>query len=927
MLPFSGPNPYPFRSSVLLLVTLLYSVSLLANRDSLPVYHLQQFTDENGLPQNSVKAIMKDEVGFLWLCTENGLVRYDGRHFFSWHQSVIPVSSRRTLNFYPGQAAPGNGQQDVFALLSGNEHLLIKDGKAIIGTDAYKQYVAGMPFSKDLDSNQLYIIHSLPNYLKATVGARRAVIPDQTGGFFILSRDSIAYYQGLQLQLQVPFHTSDFLSFFRMGQSLLWADEQGRFTRIIAGKTFKAPLTGDILRDPTYPNSRSSFGIIWNNAIDQAFLYSKNNLYRLFINVSGALETSLVLSGFDCEQNNIITAYFDDRSQALYLGSLSKGFYAFTPQRFRSLSIKGNDKENVYYAQAVWDHDKVLTGQGHILGINYHARLPLLRRLSEWDGYNLFTSHDGLLWTRKGDVIYQLDSTGNTILQQWSLPGAIPHIIEGHDGQFWVGGRHRGIYRLDPRIAGEAALSPVYRHTAFPQVGCFQQQGKDRLWIGTARGLYLLHLGSMKLDTIAGLENANIRSLYAARAGELWITTYGNGFFLHTGKKLIPFPMDKAGYLLTAHCFVEDSLGYCWIPTNKGLFQASKADLLQFAAGQSSSVYYLYHDRTGGFNTNEFNGGCQPCAITLPNGDISLPSFNGLVWFAPATFRPVLPDKGLFIDQIQVDGRSGYGSDTIRLHREFKSLKVYCSTPYAGHPYNINIQYAWVRGNAQPEWLPLGEDMIISQSSLDHGNWTLLIRKANGFGSDNYSYKKITVIKPPAFYETPWFIGLAALLLLVFMWCYGRLRLRYIHRRNKQLELVISNRTEELNRALHSLSQSQQHMRRQMRVREILFTAMSHDIGSPLKFMSMMAEELRNELQASSLPARNKEIADEIFKSGYYLYHLTRNLLQYLRISEKQNVLRHQPFNLQQLVENKIEIFQPIARAAGNDGQQDPACL
>ena len=33
------------------------------------------------MPQNSVRAILQDRLGFLWLATQNGLVRYDGYDF------------------------------------------------------------------------------------------------------------------------------------------------------------------------------------------------------------------------------------------------------------------------------------------------------------------------------------------------------------------------------------------------------------------------------------------------------------------------------------------------------------------------------------------------------------------------------------------------------------------------------------------------------------------------------------------------------------------------------------------------------------------------------------------------------------------------------------------------------------------------------
>src|SRR6185295_3125727 len=112
---------------------------------------------------------------------------------------------------------------------------------------------------------------------------------------------------------------------------------------------------------------------------------------------------------------------------------------------------------------------------------------------------------------------------------------------------------------------------------------------------------------------------------------------------------------DRAGYLSVSHCIVEDSLGFFWISTNRGLFQVSKKDLLNYAQGNQQQVFYLYHDKEEGFYTNEFNGGCQPCAVKLANGYISLPSLNGIVWFAPAALNTILPDKNIFIDKIEID--------------------------------------------------------------------------------------------------------------------------------------------------------------------------------------------------------------------------------------------------------------------------------
>jgi hypothetical protein len=44
---------------------------------------------DNGLPQSSAKAIVKDKYGFIWISTENGIVRYDGSSFITFNNFKV----------------------------------------------------------------------------------------------------------------------------------------------------------------------------------------------------------------------------------------------------------------------------------------------------------------------------------------------------------------------------------------------------------------------------------------------------------------------------------------------------------------------------------------------------------------------------------------------------------------------------------------------------------------------------------------------------------------------------------------------------------------------------------------------------------------------------------------------------------------------
>ena len=67
---------------------------------------------ENGLPQNTIQALVQTKDGFIWFGTEVGLVRFDGNSFQVFDKNTSP-------------ALPGS---DIRCLLAA------KDGALWIGT-------------------------------------------------------------------------------------------------------------------------------------------------------------------------------------------------------------------------------------------------------------------------------------------------------------------------------------------------------------------------------------------------------------------------------------------------------------------------------------------------------------------------------------------------------------------------------------------------------------------------------------------------------------------------------------------------------------------------------------------------------------------------------------------------------------------------
>src|SRR5882762_1622153 len=104
------------RSSLIVVILCLMGMQAAAATDSAPLI-LEHLTSSDGLPQGTVFVTLQDSQGFVWLGTEDGLVRYDGHELFRYAYSR---SARGGLPRNYIQAIVEDGHHDLW--------IAIKDG-------------------------------------------------------------------------------------------------------------------------------------------------------------------------------------------------------------------------------------------------------------------------------------------------------------------------------------------------------------------------------------------------------------------------------------------------------------------------------------------------------------------------------------------------------------------------------------------------------------------------------------------------------------------------------------------------------------------------------------------------------------------------------------------------------------------------------
>lgn len=90
--------------SVVFILLVSFSLSVFGQRS----FIFNRFSRNDGLNTNSVNCVWQDNKGFLWIGTENGIQRYDGRKFISFksvgtEHEIPPFGVDQILNAGEGK--------------------------------------------------------------------------------------------------------------------------------------------------------------------------------------------------------------------------------------------------------------------------------------------------------------------------------------------------------------------------------------------------------------------------------------------------------------------------------------------------------------------------------------------------------------------------------------------------------------------------------------------------------------------------------------------------------------------------------------------------------------------------------------------------------------------------------------------------------
>jgi signal transduction histidine kinase/ligand-binding sensor domain-containing protein len=763
---------------------------------SLTQYSRTVWTQREGLPQDTIRAIAQTTDGYLWLGTDEGLARFDGYDFaiFDKANGDLPANSITAL------AATADG-----ALWIGTSN-----GLTLYRDKQFRTYTTqqGLPDNSVLalyedHQDTLWVVAGA--YLSRFQGGKftnyapgsdlpgssvRSIGEDRQHNLWIGGLGSLGKMHDNHF---VPVLDSKALNGGVV--SSLLADRNGNMW--VAGNKGIAELapsgklrkydTGDGLPD-------SLVRVLWEDRDGIIWAGTNGGLARLegdrFVAVHGEGSQELV------------RCLFEDREGNLWVGSNS-GLIRLRNDLLtvygKSEGLPGDEPNSIFQ-----DHTGRIWVGFHDSGLLLFAGAGAPRLFTPRDGlpaseiFSIREARGGdLLICARAGLVRMHDGRFDTFVPPDPLKrGAVFDALEDSSGRLWLA-TAGGLMTLEGGQARFVIASPPPLDNS---IGTLWEGRDGSIWAGTfGKGLWRIRgEESQQFTTVNGLSSDQIRSLYQDPSGTLWIGTFDGGLNAMKDGRFQHFTA-RDGLLSDNVADVEDDGVSLWLSTSRGICRIDRQQLKEFAEHRRRTLDPVNYGVEDGLRSAQ-------CAPSFPIGGGGHRTSDGRLWFTTsrglAVYDPAAPLQrtrapAVRLVDLTADGRSVDLTHPVRLGPEIEGIQLRYTGLLLSGPERVRYSYRLEGLDTEHKWVSAGNRRVQNYNSLRHGDYRFTVRA--GLPGGPVSEASYAFVVLPHFYETAWFRLLIAAGLACAAWAVYQLRLRQIRYR---FALVLEERAR-LAREIH----------------------------------------------------------------------------------------------------------------------------
>lgn len=896
-------------------------------------YNFKCLDVKDGVPDNFIHEMVRDDYGFVWLISGQVLCRYDG-YDFKRYDLPIPGS-----HAYYNLKEDRNGiiwlqSNDFFYWYDRERDILCEDCSKVI---AYPGISEGLRFL-DVDYN---------GNLWFSVDDKEIICQDEPDAFrpIMLPQDRI-------LKCMES----------RDGQTYLLFDD---------GSVFKYNDTTDELEflvslpysDQLYQRMYlDSDGFLWFYIPHSA----EDNLLRLDED-SGTLKTVHDASG---RTINYVTDVIDDHKGNIWISTDNTGIiiYEKLTGHCNGMTVNENGRYSLpsnHINCLYLDYQDIMWVGTSKKGVAYTCLNTIIFERSDYSGLDdiscVLEDTDGNIWcgTDGNGIMREHQSSGRRDFYRASsgdIPGdlivcsfldskgrvwfgtfgsgvfyyengrfiRIKHADPAKDecmkdircinediyGNIWIGTIAYGLYcyEADGTFTDYTAENSVLYSNGITDLYC---QGGRSLYVATSGGLFLMDTFNRKMSEISAFlpehtasQDFFITSLYKDSRGHLWIGSV-DGIYIFNEKNGATAHLDRSSGL--SHDYIrgicEDDNGNIWLTTDVGVTNIIIVDdpLLPMPTFRC----WRYYDEDG-LDNIMFNPHSICC---LDDGSVLMGGMGGLVRTEPVAKPPVsswphVEFTALYIanERVEVgeeiDGKVILKSNiqtTDRIVLDYSNNTFSITVSSLNYPvlHKNDLMY---RLKGHTDWIRL-EGNTISFNRLHPDTYELQVKVADIEGTESDIATLMIRIKPPILQSTAAYFVYAILLCLIVTVLVIRIR--------QKTKLKYKMRILDMN-----ISRQREIDEAQMR----FFTNISHDLRTPLSLIITPLERL---MKRQGMDTHMKSELKHIHQNAESLMDAINQLLDFRKLDNGMSTLNLSYGSISDLLKEVCKSFKPYSSKTG----------
>lgn len=734
---------------------------------------------KDGLPQNSVQAIVQTRDGYLWLGTPSGLVRFDGVRFTVFDRANTPAiqnSNVRALledrrqrlwigTYGGGLLELSNGRFSAYTTRNGLAHDVVHS----LYEDPHGDLWIGTAGGLSRLSNGRFRTYSVREGLSSNTVFRTQMdrngtlwIGTQGGGLNRLSSGKITVFGASE-----GFPETYVGALLEDHQGTLWIGTYGGGVKKLRNGSLTTYGRKEGLSDDRVVS-------LYEDRDGNLWIGTYTGLNRL---TDGKIATYKEQDGLPRE---MVGCIYEDRERNLWLGVASGGLHRLKDGVFTTYPTT----EALTYGIAfpIYQQGQTLWIGTEGAGLTRVER-GTFRTYSKKDGLahdfvmSLAGGRDGSLWvgTYRGLNRFK-DEHLTTVPLAASSPESVSALYEDRGGRLWIGTYGGGLLL---RENGRVVRFGTKDGLSDPVIRCISEDPEGRLWIGTNRGLNRLQNRQFHVYTSReGLSGNVVTSLHEDGEGILWIGTRDGGLSrLKNGSFTAcaardGLPDDSVLQIL------EDDRNNLWMSSPKGVFRIARQELNEFAERRTRSLSSVIYGTTDGLKDNQCTGGFQPGGWKTGDGRLWFPTVKGVVVVDPDHLQtnplrpPVLLER-VIVDTAVVDLR-----ESPRLRAGSRNFEFQYTALSLTAPEKVSFRYQ-LEGFDR-DWVNAGSRRVAYYTNIPPGAYRFRVKAANNDGVWNEAGAAWRFDLAPHFYQTPLFYAFCAVGLALAGWGGFRLRLQQI---------------------------------------------------------------------------------------------------------------------------------------------------